>query len=118
MIYLAWRTVDTRHNRLKALSLFTEADVPVGVRVPFKVCEALTSRAERFSTVYREFGVLIGEMCAMLDTFNCVISEPSRAAIRLWRAHLSWAEVQTVKGALRGRSLVYSWRVSNSAPHD
>ena len=51
VIYLSWRTVAiARHNRLKALSLFTERLVPVVVRVA--VCEALASLAERYSTVY------------------------------------------------------------------
>ena len=53
----------------------------------------------------------MGDMYSMLNAFNrtrhsiFLIPESVRGAIRLWRAHLFWAEIQTVRGAPRGRSL-------------
>jgi hypothetical protein len=108
-VTLSTRTVNIADfNRTKALYTFWTVDLEAPV--PRHTVEAMCALAQRYSLVYRELGVLMGDIYAMnaggeRGPRSVTLSKRSKMAIRLWRAYLLRSELRAAEGEREGRSL-------------
>ena len=109
LISLSTWTVDIApYNRIKTLYTFWTLDLDSSVS--FKTMQALCSLAQRYSMIFRELGVLMGDLWCMLGERRHVargltLSTRAKSVITLWRAYLVHAEVKLRRGEVAGRCL-------------
>jgi hypothetical protein len=105
-----WTVDVAKDNRYKALYFFWTVDLEKPISMV--EMERLCSLAQRYSEVYRELGVLMGNLYRMLGGKGSVnrntcryLTEEAKVAIRLWRTYLVMSEISRDKGYSRGRSM-------------
>lgn len=109
LICLSTWTVDVaQYNRVKTLYTFWTLDLESVVS--FKTMQALCSLAQRYAMVFRELGVLMGDLWCMLaerkkSERGVKLSSRAKMVIILWRAYLVRSEVMLMRGEATGRSL-------------
>ena len=105
---LTWTVDVAEYNRMKTLYTFWTLDLEEAI--PVKTMQALCSLAQRYSLVYQELGVLMGDLWCMLgerrDRKRGVkLSSEAKKAIVLWRVYLVYSEVKLARGLTQGRCL-------------
>jgi hypothetical protein len=104
----AWLVDVADSNRVKAIHAFITTDTAAPVSL--LQIERLCSLAYRYSLVYRELGVLMGDLFAMQSGWarsqgTVRLSVGAIAAVELWRAYLVWSELRASEGLPRGRDI-------------
>jgi hypothetical protein len=105
----SWTVDVSGPNRAKALWVFWafDPDEPLAIHV----WEAVCSLASRYAMVYRELGVLVGDLYGALAGwrgnrhYRARLPEAARVALSLWRARITAAELATSRGDPSGRPL-------------
>ena len=105
-----WVVDVAEENRMKALYLFWTTDLEGAVAL--ETMEALASMAQRYSVVYRELSVMMGELYSMQGGKGRQgrggkrsFPESAKVVIKMWRAYMVTSEIRKKKGELRGRDL-------------
>ena len=103
-----WTVDAARRNRFKALYTFWAFDIDGPVRMD--KWEAMCSMAQRYARVYRELGVLMGDLYSARPVFRTrrqahALPLRTRTAVMMWRAYLIRTELRLREDLPTGRSI-------------
>ena len=103
-----WTVDVAKRNRMKALFVFWAFNIDEPIEM--ERWEAMCSMAQRYSCVYRELGVLMGDLYSARPIFTerrhkRRMTKRAREAILLWRVFFIRTEIQIRAGIPTGRSI-------------